>query len=40
MVSLFTLMGGYYILSGQASKDIAETIKWIDEKTKQSKDNK
>ena len=40
MVSLFTLIGGYYILSGQASKAIAETTKWIDEKTKQSKDNK
>ena len=40
MGTVLAIMGGYYILSGQAFKAAGEAAKWIDEKMNQSKDKK
>ena len=40
MGTVLAIMGGYYILNGQAFKAAGEAAKWIDEKVNQSKDKK
>lgn len=40
MGTLLAIMGGYYILSGQAFKAASEAGKWLGKKVNQSKDNK
>ena len=40
MGTVLAIMGGYYLLSGQAFKAAGEAAKWIDEKVIQSKDKK
>ena len=37
MGTVLTIMGGYYLLSGQAFKVAGEAAKWVDEKVNQSK---
>ena len=40
MGTVLAIMGGYYILSGQAFKAAGEAAKWIDEMVNQSNDKK
>lgn len=40
MGTVLAIMGGYYILNGQAFKAVEEVGKWLDKKVNQSKDKK
>lgn len=37
MGTVLAIMGGYYILNGQAFNAVGEAAKWIDEKVNHSK---